>query len=154
MQTDTELRSLRIDRTHKGRAEGSSTGKYVAIALVVLVLVGGAVFAYSKLTAATSVKTVTVPSPGAASAGSGDQTILTVTGYIIAAHKIEVASKVMGRVLWIGVEKGDKVRAGQTIVRLEDDEYRAQVLQQARRTRKSEGETAGTAKRLPPRGDR
>src|SRR5258707_737600 len=32
---------------------------------------------------------------------------------------------------WIGVERGDRVREGQTIVRLEDDEYRAQ-LQQAR----------------------
>jgi HlyD family secretion protein len=34
-------------------------------------------------------------------------------------------------VAWIGVEKGDKVREGQVLVRLEDDEYRAQ-LQQAR----------------------
>jgi HlyD family secretion protein len=32
-------------------------------------------------------------------------------------------------VLWIGVEKGDKVKQGQVIVRLEDDEYRAQLLQ-------------------------
>ena len=49
----------------------------------------------------------------------------------MAAHKIEVASKVIGRVAWIGVDKGDKVKQGQVIVRLEDDEYRAQ-LQQAR----------------------
>ena len=61
---------------------------------------------------------------------AGEQVILTATGYIIAAHKIEVASKVNGRVAWIGVDKGDKVKAGQPLVRLEDDEYRAQATQQ------------------------
>lgn len=131
MQTDTELKSLRIDRSAKKRTDGSPAAHYVAIALVLLILAGGAVFAYQKLTAATPVKTVTVQSAASAAGASNvDQTILSVTGYIIAAHKIEVASKVIGRVAWIGVEKGDKVRAGETIVRLEDDEYRAQVLQQ------------------------
>jgi HlyD family secretion protein len=56
--------------------------------------------------------------------------VLSATGYIIAAHKIEVASKVNGRVAWIGVDKGDKVQAGQVLVRLEDAEYRAQVQQE------------------------
>ena len=60
-----------------------------------------------------------------------DTVMLNATGYIIAAHKIQVASKVLGRVAWIGVDKGDRVREGQVIVRLEDDEYRAQ-LQQAK----------------------
>ena len=129
MQTETELKSLRIDRSRKGRSEQSPVGKYVVIGLVVLLAIGGGLFAYQRLTAAVPVKTVTVQSATNAAA-TGDQTILTVTGYIIAAHKIEVASKVMGRVAWIGVEKGDKVRSGQTIVRLEDDEYRAQLLQQ------------------------
>ena len=35
-------------------------------------------------------------------------------------------SKVTGRVAWIGVEKGDKVKEGQVVVRLEDQEFRAQ----------------------------
>ena len=30
---------------------------------------------------------------------------------------------------WIGVEKGDMVKEGQVLVRLEDDEYRAQLLE-------------------------
>jgi len=34
-----------------------------------------------------------------------------------------------GRVAWIGVEKGDKVQQGQLLVRLEDQEFRAQVNQ-------------------------
>jgi HlyD family secretion protein len=88
----------------------------------------GALFAYQKLNAAVPVQVVQVQSPMNESA-AGEQVILTATGYIVAAHKIEVASKVVGRVAWIGVEKGDRVKAGQVLVRLEDDEYRAQLRQ-------------------------
>ena len=35
----------------------------------------------------------------------------------------------MGRVAWIGVEKGDKVQQGQVLVRLEDSDFRAQSNQ-------------------------
>ena len=44
-------------------------------------------------------------------------TVLSATGYIVAHHKIKVNSKVTGRVKWIGVEKGDKVKEGQVLVR-------------------------------------
>jgi HlyD family secretion protein len=57
--------------------------------------------------------------------------VLNATGYIVAAHKIQVAAKVVGKVKWIGVDKGDHVREGEIMVRLEDDEYQAQ-LQQAK----------------------
>src|SRR5581483_8881281 len=89
----------------------------------------GAVFGYQKLNASMPVQVVQVQSP-MNEASAGEQVILTATGYIIAAHKIEVASKVNGRVAWIGVDKGDRVKAGQVLVRLEDDEYRAQLLQE------------------------
>ncbi len=56
--------------------------------------------------------------------------VLNATGYIVAAHKIELAAKVIGRVSWVGVEMGDKVKKGQPLVRLEDDEYRARLLQE------------------------
>jgi HlyD family secretion protein len=103
--------------------------KLVGIAVVLGIAAIAAVFGYEKLNAAIPVQIVQVQSP--VSAGSaGEQTVLTATGYIIAAHKIEVASKVNGRIAWIGVDKGDKVRAGQDLVRLEDEEYRAQVQQQ------------------------
>ena len=55
--------------------------------------------------------------------------MLNATGYIVAAHKIELAAKVIGKVKWIGVDKGDHVKEGQVLVRLEDDEYRAQLEQ-------------------------
>ena len=55
--------------------------------------------------------------------------MLSASGYIVAHHKINLNSKVTGRVKWIGVEKGDKVKEGQILVRLEDDEFRAQYEQ-------------------------
>jgi len=55
--------------------------------------------------------------------------VLNATGYIVAAHKIELAAKVVGKVSWIGVEKGDHGHRGPGVVRLEDDEYQAYLTQ-------------------------
>jgi HlyD family secretion protein len=125
---DSELKSLRIDRSARRVNDSNVAVKWIAIAVCALILCAGGAIAYEKATAAVAVETVRVQSPMAAG-DAGEQVILTATGYIVAAHKIEVASKVAGRVDWIGVEKGDKVKAGQTLVRLENDEYRAQYDQ-------------------------
>ena len=126
---ETELKSLKIDRSARRERESGPVLKLIVIAAVVALAAIAAVFAYNKLNAAVPVQVVQVQSP-TSSSSAGDQMVLTATGYIIAAHKIEVASKVNGRVAWIGVDKGDKVKAGQVLVRLEDDEYRAQLTQQ------------------------
>ena len=122
---DAELKSLRIDRSAKPATRNSSR---VAVVIALLLLVGAAVFIWSKLGAATVVETVRVR---AASSTASDEGVVTLsaTGYIVTAHKIELASKVAGKVGWIGVEKGDKVKQGQMLVKLEDDEYRARVTE-------------------------
>jgi HlyD family secretion protein len=125
---ETELKDLRIDRTSRRVRESKPVVQLIVIAIVLVALAVGALFAYQKLNAAVPVQVVQVQSPMNESA-AGEQVILTATGYIVAAHKIEVASKVVGRVAWIGVEKADRVKAGQVLVRLEDDEYRAQLRQ-------------------------
>lgn len=126
---ETELKNLKIDRTARREKESKSVVNLIVIAVIVALAAIGALLLYKKLDAATVVQVVEVQSPMSVSA-TGEQAVLSATGYIIAAHKIEVASKVNGRVAWIGVDKGDKVKAGQVLVRLEDDEYRAQVTQQ------------------------
>ena len=128
---ELELRNLKIDRTARREKESKSRSVLNLIVIAVLITAAaiGALVLYKKLNAATVVQVVQVQSPVSVSA-AGEQVVLSATGYIIAAHKIEVASKVNGRVAWIGVDKGDKVKAGQMLVRLEDDEYRAQVTQQ------------------------
>jgi HlyD family secretion protein len=130
---ETELKSLQIDRTARRERESKPFLKLIVLALFIGIAAVAAVIGYQKLNAAVPVQVVQVPSPMAAASSSsaGDQQIvLSATGYIVAAHKIEVASKVNGRVAWIGVDKGDKVTAGQPLVRLEDTEYRAQVQQE------------------------
>jgi len=126
---EPDLNKLRIDKSRKDPVQHSKwAARWIVGAFILLILLGVAGYLYSALNRPIEVDLVRVTVSGPA---RGRPVILNATGYIIAAHKIELASKVVGRVAWIGVEKGDTVTEGQEIVRLEDDEYRAQ-LQQAR----------------------
>ena len=98
----------------------------------------GVVIAVVIVVAAALIGLIAFRQPGAAAAvdvvrprleTASRSAVLVATGYVIPHHKIQVGSKIMGRVAWIGVEKGERVRAGQLIVRLEDREYRAQYDQ-------------------------
>ncbi len=127
---ELELKSLTIDRSKKrADAPSSWTGRLIIIGVLVFALLGAGRFIYGKLNAETPVDVVRVHSPRVSSANGEQPVILNATGYIIAAHKIEVAAKVVGKVSWIGVEKGDKVHKDQVLVRLEDDEYRARLAE-------------------------
>jgi HlyD family secretion protein len=121
------LSKLRIDRGERPeRAKWDQ--RFVVITITAVAVLGMVLLAAHILTGSVpEVQTVRVTS--VASAGSG--IVLSATGYIVAHHKIDVNSKVTGRVKWIGVEKGDLVKAGQVLVELEDDEFKAQ-LEQAR----------------------
>lgn len=121
---ETELKQLKIDRTQRRESRRSFRG--FVIGAVLLALLGAGSFIYARLNVAPEVETARLRPP---SSGAGPEIILNATGYIVAAHKIELASKVVGRVAWIGVDKGDRVRQGQVLVRLEDDEYRAHLLE-------------------------
>lgn len=126
---EAELKSLRIDRTRRNPASGPKwAARWIVAGVVLFLLLGLGRFAYDKWNAAPVVEVQRVKAASSPSA-SGGAVVLNATGYIVAAHRIQVASKVIGKVLWIGVDKGVKVREGQVIVRLEDDEYRAQLLQ-------------------------
>ncbi len=125
---DTELRHLQIDRTKRRSAEPSKWAtRWIIAGVMVLLLLGAWRFAAEKFNPAPVVEVQRVRSISAGSAPQG--VILNATGYIVAAHKIEVAAKVIGRVKWIGVDKGDRVKEGEVLVRLEDDEYQAQLMQ-------------------------
>ncbi len=62
-------------------------------------------------------------------AGSSGDSLLTVSGYIIARERIELSPRFMGVVSWIGVKKGDAVTNGQTVALLDDSEYRARLAE-------------------------
>jgi HlyD family secretion protein len=126
---ESQLKDLRIDRSKRRSDEPSPWAvRWIVAGVAIFALLGLARFIYGKMNAATEVEIVRVHA-AAPLANGGGAVILNATGYIIAAHKIELASKVVGKVASINVEKGDKVKAGQVLVRLEDDEYRARVLE-------------------------
>ena len=58
-------------------------------------------------------------------------TALNASGYVVAQRKAAVASKGTGRLVWLGVEEGSRVKEGQVIARLESDDLKA-VTEQAR----------------------
>jgi len=124
-----DLNDLRIDKSLKNSYEPSSWAtRWIIIGIALFLLLGAGKYLYDRSHTAIVVETQRVTIANTAGAATGT-VILNATGYVIAHHKIELASKVVGKVAWIGVEKGDRVQQGQVIVRLEDDEYRAQLQQ-------------------------
>jgi len=124
-----DLQSLRIDRTARTGGEGEPpvwVRRYILIGIGLLVLLGVVATAYRLFS--HDAPEVGVVRASAQSSDVGG-VVLSASGYIVAHHKINLNSKVTGRVQWIGVEKGDKVKEGQILVRLEDDEFRAQYEQ-------------------------
>jgi HlyD family secretion protein len=55
--------------------------------------------------------------------------VMIASGYVVAQRKAAVASKGTGRLVYLGVVEGDRVRAGQVIARIEDADVRAQLAQ-------------------------
>ncbi len=135
MSIDTkhdDLQSLRIDRTERPGDSGGEppawAKRYIIVGVAVVVVLGLIALAYRAFS--SDVPEVEVVRAAAeTSPNSAGDTVLSATGYIVAHHTINVNSKVTGRLEWIGVEKGDKVKEGQVLVRLENQEFRASYEQ-------------------------
>jgi HlyD family secretion protein len=121
-----DLQSLRIDRSAHSGEPPTWARRYIVGGIAIVALLSVVALAYRLL--APDAPEVQVTRAAAESSDVGG-IVLSATGYIVAHHKINVNTKVTGRVAWIGVEKGDKVKEGQVLVRLEDDEFRAQYEQ-------------------------
>jgi len=126
-----DLQSLRIDRSQRGDSGGEPPAwarRYILGAIAIIVLLGLVTLAYRAFSSDTPEVEVVRAAVQTSSNDVGG-TVLSATGYIVAHHSINVNSKVTGRLAWIGVEKGDKVKEGQVLVRLEDQEFRASYEQ-------------------------
>lgn len=121
-----DLQGLRIDRSASSGDPPPWARRYILIGVAVVALFSAGALAYRLLSPNTAEVEVV---RAAAENGDIGGIVLTASGYIVPHHKINVNSKVTGRVAWIGVEKGDKVKEGQVLVRLEDEEFRAQYEQ-------------------------
>jgi HlyD family secretion protein len=127
-----DLQSLRIDRSQRGDSPGEPSAwarRFIIGGIGAVMLLGLATLVYrwaASNTPEVEVVRATVENSNSTDVGS---TVLSATGYIVAHHTINVNSKVTGRLEWIGVEKGDKVKEGQVLVRLESQEFRASYEQ-------------------------
>ena len=122
-----DLQGLRIDRSAPAGDPAPWARHYILVGIGIVVVLGIAALAYRILS--PSEPEVEVVRAAAENGSGSGGIVLTASGYIVPHHKINVNSKVTGRVAWIGVEKGDNVKQGQVLVRLEDQEFRAQYEQ-------------------------
>lgn len=137
---ENDLAKLRIDKSDRARRDEKPVWPWVlVIALLCGLAIGG--WQWKKSAAVATVQTMRVRVPEGAAADA-QRVLLNATGYIVAAHKIELASKVSGRVEWVGVEMGDKIQPGQVLVRLEDAEFKARVAQEQGRLESAQARLA------------
>ncbi len=122
-----DLSALRISRNQEHQdGPPKKTGTYIGIAVSILVLGIAGFFLYQSLfTPAIEVTLTTVSwtSPSQSNA------VLTASGYVVAQRKAAVASKGTGRLVYLGVVEGDRVKNNQIIARLEDTDVRASLEQ-------------------------
>jgi len=120
---NADLSSLKIDRSNNNP---KSSLKFVIYGLVLIIIIIAGYFIISSFTnSAIEVKLTTVVKQSPAKSNA----ILTASGYVVAQRKAAIASKGTGRLIYLGVVEGDKVKKDQVIGRLEDNDIRAQLEQ-------------------------
>ncbi len=118
---DTDLSRLTIDR-RPGTARRRRNYRPWAIGAAVLLAVA---FAVAHLNGEKVVETVSVTT----AYPYQSVTLLNAAGYVVAQRKASVASKATGRLEWLGVVEGSRVKQGDVIARVENRDMVAQVDQ-------------------------
>ncbi|MCL5027855.1 MAG: efflux RND transporter periplasmic adaptor subunit [Bacteroidetes bacterium] len=124
---NTDLSSLRIDRSNKHSTPGTRKNLIYIITLIVILIIIflGYSFLSSVFRSVIEVKLVTA----VLQTPSQSNAIFTASGYVVAQRKAAVASKGTGRLIYLGVVEGDKVKKNQIIARLEDSDVKAQLAE-------------------------
>ncbi len=110
-----DLSKLQIDRSAKsfGPKRRPRWLKWAIGAAAV-----AAVVAFGAIRSATSPVTVDVATVTSAYPSQGF-TVLNATGRVVAWRKAAISTKATGRLEWLGVQEGSRVKAGEVIARLE-----------------------------------
>ena len=119
-----DLSRLRIDRTAQG-APVRRRRTWLRYGIFALVIVAAAAWAWNRIAAPPVVETATVASVYP----SQNYTILNAAGYVVPERKAALSSKATGRLEWLGVLEGSRVKADEVIARLESNDVRAQLAQ-------------------------
>lgn len=119
-----DLSGLRISRGKKDQDGGNPGLKVIGGVVLLLVLGAGYVLLRSTLAPIPEVEVASA----ALTFPSQANAVLTASGYVVAQQKAAVASKGTGRLEYLGVQEGDKVKKGQVIGRLEDRDVAAALV--------------------------
>ncbi|HEV8400969.1 MAG TPA: efflux RND transporter periplasmic adaptor subunit [Gemmatimonadales bacterium] len=125
---NADLSALRIDRAGAENSSGPGTRRWLTIGLpaaAVVLLAGALVTTRGGLGSATSVHLTPATMVSPIRSGA----VMIASGYVVAQRKAAVASKGTGRLVYLGVVEGDRVRDGQVLARIEDADVRAQLAQ-------------------------
>src|SRR4051812_24942984 len=114
-----DLSQLRIDRAALPRPRRRR--KLVWIVLAIVVVLGAAWWTLRPR--AVTVQTVSVVT----TYPSQQYVVLNATGYVVPQRKAAIASKATGRLEWLGVAEGSRVKAGEVIARIDNRDVVAQA---------------------------
>jgi RND family efflux transporter MFP subunit len=121
LPVDNDLSKLRIDKERVSKRQGKKK-RYILLSLAILTILTFLIL-YRKgvLKPAVEVQVTAVQIIYPAQTF----TMLNASGYVVAQRKAAVASKVTGRLVFLGVEEGSRVKTGEVIARLESDDTQA-----------------------------
>lgn len=121
MSDSTDLSALRIDRSSPTPSR-DGRGRGILVLGIVAALALGA-FAMVKLMPRTLEVRIGVAE--ATGGGMASRAGISANGYVVARTKASVSSKILGRLAWVGITEGSRVKLGETIARLESADYQA-----------------------------
>ncbi len=122
-----DLAKLRIDKSAAAdRPSGHGRRRYWIIGAVIVAVLAGLFFS-GMLKPVREVQVVTIQKTYPSQA----ITLLNASGYVVAQRKAAVASKASGRLVWLGVEEGSRVKQGDILARLESEDVAASREQAA-----------------------
>ena len=122
-----DLSKLKIDRDGTTGVTNRKRKPRPIVALVATIVLAILLFLYLRSITAIEIESATVTT----AYPSQSYTLLNATGYVVAQRKAAVASKATGRVEWLGVTEGSKVKKGEVIAQLENKDVSATMEQAA-----------------------
>ncbi|OLD60336.1 MAG: hypothetical protein AUI33_15730 [Ignavibacteria bacterium 13_1_40CM_2_61_4] len=126
---NADLAALRINRSagSEAAAPGRRTPRWLTIGVSAAMVLLGAVLLINGGALGSALPVRLTPATMVSPMRSG--AVLIASGYVVAQRKAAVASKGTGRLVYLGVVEGDRVRTGQVIARIEDADVKAQLAQ-------------------------
>ena len=119
-----DLSQLKIDKTKAAfRPRRKRQFFYPSLVLAALVLVIFILLGVFTPAKQVRVATVTQVYPSSA------LVVLNASGYVVPQRKAALASKITGRLVWLGVEEGSRVKKNQVVARLEGQDAAAAEAQ-------------------------